>query len=86
LDEHQWSRVEIVVDPATGTARMAVAQPIGSGAVEVLNFKDAAAGRTGPFALQMHNKGLFDEFANIGIERDPASNDLISIDPQKRVR
>jgi hypothetical protein len=79
FDEHQWSRVEIVVDPAAGTARMAVAQPVGTPAVEVLQFKDPAAGKTGPFALQMHNKGLFDEFANIAIEVDPTSNDLITL-------
>jgi len=79
FDEHQWSRVEILVDPATGTARMAVAQPVGSDAVEVLNFKDPAAGRKGPFALQMHNKGLFDEFANVAIEVDPATDDLVTL-------
>jgi hypothetical protein len=78
FDEHQWSRVEILVDPTTGTGRMAVAQPPGSPAVEVLTFKDPAAGREGPFALQMHNKGLFDEFANISIEVDPTINDLIT--------
>jgi hypothetical protein len=79
FDERQWSRVEILVDPATGIARMAVAQPVGSKAVEVLAFKDATAGQKGPFALQMHNKGLFDEFANIAIEVDPAINDLITV-------
>ena len=78
--------VEILVDPASGTARMAVAQPAGTPAVEVLQFKDPAAGKSGPFALQMHNKGLFDEFANIAIEVDPAINDLITIQPQKKAR
>ena len=79
FDEHQWSRVEILVDPKTGAARMAVAQPVGSKAVEVLHFRDAEAGRNGPFALQMHNKGLFDEFANIAIEVDPKSDELITL-------
>ena len=78
FDEHQWSRVEILVDPSTGTARMAVAQPVGSKADEVLNFKDASAGRAGPFALQMHNKGLFDEYANVAIEVNPKSDELIT--------
>ena len=78
FDEHQWSRVEILVDPNTGTAKMAVAQPVGGPAVEVLHFKDPAAGTKGPFALQMHNKGLFDEFANIAIEADPPTNDLLT--------
>ena len=87
FDERQWSRVEILVDPATGTARMAVSQPVAGGgggagaAVEVLRFKDPAAGRKGPFALQMHNKGLFDEFANIAVEVDPPTDDLVTTTP-----
>ncbi|HEV8293181.1 MAG TPA: family 16 glycoside hydrolase, partial [Tepidisphaeraceae bacterium] len=84
FDEHQWSRVEILVDPSTGSARMAVAQPVGTPAVEVLQFKDSAAGKSGPFALQMHNKGLFDEFANIAIEENPTANELITIQAQKK--
>jgi len=79
LDEHQWSRVEILVDPAAGIARMAVAQPVGTPAVEVLQFKDPTAGKSGPFALQMHNKGLFDEFANIAIELDPPVKELVTV-------
>jgi len=79
FDEHQWSRVEIQVNAAAGTARMAVAQPVGGKAVEVLTFTDATAGRKGPFALQMHNKGLFDEFANIAIEVNPAKEGLITV-------
>jgi hypothetical protein len=78
FDEHQWSRVEILVDPKSGTARMAVAQPPGSKAVELLTFKDESAGRKGPFALQMHNKGLFDEYANLAIEENPPSDELVT--------
>ena len=78
FDAHQWSRVEILIDPASGTGRMAVAQPVGTKAVEVLEFKEPTAGRKGPFALQMHNKGLFDEYANIAIEPDPKSDELIT--------
>jgi hypothetical protein len=78
FDEQQWSRVEILVDPATGTARMAVAQPPGAQAVEVLDFKDPTAGRAGPFALQMHNKGLYDEYANIAVEEHPKDDELIT--------
>jgi hypothetical protein len=78
LDAHQWSRVEILVDATTGTARMAVAQPVGSKAVEVLDFKDPTAGKTGPIAWQMHNKGLFDEYKDVTIEVNPAVNDLIT--------
>jgi hypothetical protein len=79
FDERQWARVEILADPATGVARMAVAQPPGSKAVEVLNFSDPTAGRAGPFALQMHNAGLFDEFANLAVEENPKGDELITM-------
>jgi hypothetical protein len=57
FDIHEWSRVEIVANASNGVARMAVAQPPGSKAVEVLNFRGPAAGKAGPIALQMHNAG-----------------------------
>jgi hypothetical protein len=78
FDVHQWSRVEILLDSGAGTGRMAVAQPVGSKAIEVLNFKDPTAGRKGPFALQMHNAGLFDEYANVVVEAEPKENELIT--------
>jgi len=78
LDPHQWSRVELLVDAEKGIARMAVAQPPGAKAVEVLEFKESTAGRKGPFALQMHNKGLLDEYANIAIETDPANFEFVT--------
>ena len=78
FDAHQWSRVEILIDSSSGTARLAVAQPVGSKAVEIADFKDSSAGRSGPFALQMHNKGLFDEYANMVIEINPTSHDLLT--------
>lgn len=68
---HEWSRVEITANAATGTARMTVAQPPGNKAVEVLEFKDPAAGKSGPIAWQMHNAGLIDEFKDVTIEIDP---------------
>ncbi len=79
FDVHQWSRVEILADAATGTARMAVAQPPGAKAVEVLDFKNATAGKVGPIAWQMHNAGLFDEYKDVTIEPDPKDYDLISV-------
>jgi hypothetical protein len=75
---HEWSRIELLVDATTGTARMAVAQPPGSKAVEVLDFKDATAGKIGPIALQMHNAGLFDEYKDLSIELDPKEDALIT--------
>jgi hypothetical protein len=79
FDPHEWSRVELLVDAKSGTARMAVAQPIGSKAVEVLDFNEATAGKAGPIAWQMHNKGLFDEYKDVTIEVDPAEDELISL-------
>jgi hypothetical protein len=79
FDPHEWSRVEIVADATTGTARMAVAQPVGSKAVEVLDFHDPAAGRVGPVAWQMHNAGLFDEYKDVSIETNPSSLELITV-------
>ena len=79
IDPHQWSRVEIVADDITGLVRMAVAQPLGSKAVEVLRFNDPTAGKPGPIALQMHNAGLFDEFKDVTIVENPQTLDLITI-------
>jgi hypothetical protein len=79
FDQHAWSRVEILADAMRGTARMAVAQPPGSKAVEVLAFKDITAGKTGPIAWQMHNAGLFDEYKDVIIETDPDHDDLITV-------
>jgi hypothetical protein len=79
FDSHQWSRVEILINADKGTARLAVAQPVGSAAVEIGSFHLPAAGRIGPFALQMHNQGLFDEYANLAIEENPARDELITV-------
>lgn len=79
FDPHEWSRVEILVDASKGTARMAVAQPPGSKAVEVVDFLDPTAGKTGPFAIQIHNKGLFDEYKDIVVEVDPKDDELITV-------
>jgi len=78
LDEHAWHRVELLVDATAGTARMAVAQPPGSRAVEVLRFSDPSAGRKGPIAWQMHNATLFDEYKDVFIEVDPPTDDFIT--------
>jgi len=79
FDPHEWSRVEILADALAGTARMAVAQPLGSKAVEVLDFKNPVAGKTGPIAWQMHNAGLFDEYKDVSIEVDPKAGGLITL-------
>lgn len=68
FDVHDWSRVEITADAATGTATVSVAQPVGSQPVEVLAFRDPAAGKPGPIAWQMHNPGLIDEYKDVLID------------------
>jgi hypothetical protein len=78
FNAHEWSRVEILVDAAKGTARLAVAQPPGAKAVELTDYNLSEAGKTGPIALQMHNGGLFDEYKDITIEVDPKVDDLIT--------
>jgi hypothetical protein len=80
FNPHEWSRVEILIDADAGTARLAVAQPVGGKAVEVGRFHVKAAGRIGPFALQMHNQGLFDEYTNIAVEENPKRDDLITVE------
>jgi hypothetical protein len=74
----EWSQVEMLLDAGTGMARMAVAQPVGAKAVEVLQFKVAEAGKKGPIAWQMHNKGLFDEYKDVRIEVDPKSDEFLT--------
>lgn len=77
FDNREWHQVELLVDARTGTARMAVAQPVGTVGVANLSFHDPAAGRTGPIAWQMHNAGLFDEFKDVRIELDPIDDRLL---------
>lgn len=79
FDAHEWSQVELLVNADAGTARMAVAQPVGTKAYEVLTFKDPTAGKRGPIAWQMHNKGLFDEYKDVRIEENPTEENLISV-------
>jgi len=79
FDVHAWSRVEILADTKKGTARMSVAQPPDSKAVEVLDFKDPTAGKVGPIAWQMHNAGLFDEYKDVTIELNPKDDNLITV-------
>ena len=63
-----------------GTARMAVAQPVGTKACEVLIFNDPTAGKKGPIAWQMHKKGLFDEYKDARIEVEPKEDRLIIVE------
>ena len=47
---------------------------------EVLDFKDRTAGKKGPIAWQMHNKGLFDEYKDVRIEVNPKEDKLTTVE------
>ena len=79
FDPTQWSRVEILVNAQAGTARLAVAQPVGAKAIELNDFSLPSAGKPGPFGLQSHNAGLFDEYKDITIEVNPTDTNLITV-------
>jgi hypothetical protein len=74
----EWCQVEMLVDATTGKARMAVAQPPGAKAEEVLRFEVKEAGKVGPIAWQMHKKGLFDEYKDVRIEINPTMDDFLT--------
>jgi hypothetical protein len=68
----QWAQCELIANQATGVARMACC-PLAPGAAtckatEVLDFKDPTAGRVGPLAIQVHNKGIHDEYKSLYLE------------------
>ncbi len=77
---NEWAQVELLVNAKTGVARMAVAQPPGTKGIELLVFDDPKGGKIGPFALQMHNAGLFDEYRDLKIEVDPKDDRLITVE------
>ena len=39
---------------------------------------DPTAGKKGPIAWQMHNKGLFDEYKDVRLEENPKEDKLIT--------
>jgi hypothetical protein len=81
LDLSKWNRCEVLARASTGELRAACCQIEGQTtckAQEVVHYKDPTAGKKGPFALMMHNAGLFDEYKDLWIETDPVGDDLIS--------
>ena len=72
LDITKWAQCEIIGNQTTGVARMACC-PLAVGAttckaIEIIDFKDITAGRVGPLALQVHNKGIQDEYKGLYLE------------------
>jgi hypothetical protein len=81
LDPLKWHRCEVIARASTGEFKAACCEIEGKDsckAIEVLHYKDATAGKKGPFALMMHNDGLFDEYKDILIDTDPVGDDLVS--------
>jgi hypothetical protein len=81
FDNSKWNQCEIVANKATGKVRMACCTITGTTpctGVEVLDFDDPTAARNGPIAWQVHNGGLHDEFKDVSVELNPASDELIS--------
>jgi hypothetical protein len=81
FDVKKWHRCEILARASTGEFRGACCEIEGKDSckgIEVLHYKDATAGKKGPFALMMHNGGLFDEYKDIWIETDPVGDELVS--------
>ncbi len=72
LDNTKWAQCELIANAKTGIARMACCTlpPTATTckAVLILTFKDPKAGRLGPIALQVHNKGLHDEYRGLYLE------------------
>lgn len=76
-----WHRCEILARASKGEFRGACCEIEGKESckgIEVLHYVDATAGKKGPFALMMHNDGLFDEYKDFWIETDPVGDDLLS--------
>jgi Domain of Unknown Function (DUF1080) len=81
FDVKKWHRCEILARASTGEFRGACCEIEGKDSCkgqEVLHYKDATAGKKGPFALMMHNGGLFDLYKDIWIETDPVGDELVS--------
>ena len=73
-DVKKWAQCEILANGETGIARMACC-PLPEGAskckaTEVLKFEDKKepAGREAPLAIQIHNKGIEDEYKDLVVE------------------
>jgi hypothetical protein len=78
-DAKKWAQCELLANQETGYARMACC-PLTANAprckgVEVLQFRDTTAGRVAPIAIQIHNKGIEDEYKNLYVESPVANPD-----------
>jgi hypothetical protein len=79
-DEHKWHSCEVLVKEA-GSFRAACCpmEPVAPCKL-VLTWK--GTGRKHPWAIQMHNGGLFDEYKDIYIEENPTVDELLCLKGQ----
>jgi hypothetical protein len=82
FDDKKWHRCEVLVKGSTGSFKAACCEIEGQAdckAIDVLGFADPAlAGTKGPFCIQIHNSGLFDEYKDIYVEDNPTSDELLT--------
>jgi hypothetical protein len=76
ISTKKWAQCELIANMATGVAQMACCPLTGTAvtckAKLVLTFTDKTAGRVGPLAIQVHNKGITDEYRQLWYE--PVTN------------
>lgn len=81
FDNGKWHRCEVLVKGSVGTFRAACCEitgPTPCKAIEVLDFKDPTVTKKGPFSIQIHNNGIFDEYKDLAVDPSPIGDDLIS--------
>jgi hypothetical protein len=82
FDDKRWHRCEVLVKGSEGSFKAACCDIEGQNdcqAIEVLAFRDPAlAGSRGPFCIQIHNSGLYDEYKDIYVDDRPTSDQLLT--------
>ena len=76
-DEKKWHHCEVLVKEA-GSFQAACC-PMEPEAACKLVLTWTGTGRKHPFAIQMHNPGLFDEYKDIMVEEDPTVDELLCL-------
>ena len=79
-DETKWHQCEVLVKEAGSFKAACCPMEPASPCQLVLTWE--GNGRKHPFAIQMHNPGLFDEYKNIFIEENPAEDELLCLKKQ----
>ena len=68
-----WYQCEMIVNAMTGEAKMAC------GGKDVLHYKQADAGKKGPWAIQTHNKGITDAYKDIQVEEGITNDNYTTV-------